>query len=162
MLFKSQGQKRFGSASYLLFEDVVHQDWLLTLPHTVSDGLRLQRRHQPYHPPPFLYLTLQLPSQTTMASTIGNLPIDAGSNKHRLDILLKISQSFVVIIVTRRSCSIDGDLAWPFSGFHGFGGEMLDLVDVVLSDETALATVIVVEVGKSADSDEEDGPVARR
>lgn len=37
---------------------------------------------------------------------------------------------------------------------------MLDLVDVVLTDDLALATVIVVEVGERSDSDEEDGPVA--
>lgn len=39
---------------------------------------------------------------------------------------------------------------------------MLDLVDVVLADEAALTTVIVVEIRESADSDEKNGPVARR
>lgn len=38
---------------------------------------------------------------------------------------------------------------------------MLDLVDVILADEFALSTIVVVEVRECGDGDEEDGPVTR-
>jgi hypothetical protein len=81
-------------------------------------------------------------------------------NPPNLDVLAKMLDTFVIVIVTWPFGTVDGHLSRPLHGACGLLGEVVDAVDVLLADAPALATVVVVGTQQRRREAKEDEPVA--
>ena len=78
-----------------------------------------------------------------------------------LDVLPKVFNASVVLLVARPLGAVHGDLAGQAHAMEGLFRKMLYAVGILLANETALAAVVEVVAHDRGGDGEEDEPVAR-